>query len=449
MQSRPAGLFSTFEPRASSAEIDTSDYARFYRFPSILDFGFDLRSGSARLVFRVDIRPDFLSFATSAYRTNLPAFEHGLDSVADVNMPTVSFFEYEGRKLSLSLGRRAISLGPGQYGLALSGSIPAIDHLVAQYEFPTRRGGFWYEFIAIGADRFGDAFSFGPPAGDVPQNKNIFIHRLGWEGEHLRIAASELNLVHDIVPALIDISPFAVYHNLYQDAYSNVMLDASAELYYAPFRAYGEFAMDDLVMPWENPGARPSAMGFLAGAQWKIAGGQAYGFGEMDEADYLREDRSFRVKGGLDLSLEFYRTTGYIYGRENASGRWTLPDHRLVSAAPFYLNEESAFCLGFPYGPDTSLALASLAWESSTSRARIDLGLLRKGARGIDSWDTTNAATDWFALAEPVKTNLILRFAGELALKSWIGLWARLEALVGDTPEVNLGAGLSLRFSTR
>jgi hypothetical protein len=445
VQSAPAFTWTSLAPKASASDIDWTDYARYYAMPTVLDMGLELIAGPTRLVFRVDIRPDFLSFATNSYRTNLPFAAYGVDSIGDVNMPTVGFLAHDGDRLKLSIGRRQLKWGPGSYGLAISDNAPYLDHLRAEYIFPAKRGDWWYEFAAIGADRAGEVWISG---GNVGPYKNIFAHRVGWESESLRIAVGELNLIHDIVPGLIDISPFAVYHNMYQDAYSNVMLEASAEARLGMARVYGEFVLDDLVMPWEVATARPTAMGFLAGGEWRLREGSAWGFGAMGEGDYGLGDRSFGSRGGLFLRFEFYRTTAYLYNREIDSGKWTIPDHRLVSADPFYLNEANAFCLGFPWGPDTRLGVLRLEWEELRLKAALSLSFLQKGANTIDSaYSTSGGAADWFILHDPVVSNLIVGLSGECSLGRGLGLWGRSEFWLGDTPKANLGAGLSIRYA--
>ena len=216
---------------------------------------------------------------------------------------------------------------------------------------------------------------------------------------------------------------------MYQDAYSNVMLEASAEGRIGSARVYGEFVMDDLVMPWELAAARPTAMGFLAGGTWKLQEGSAYGFGAMREGDYRLADRSFGAPGGLSLRFEYYRTTAYLYCRYVDSGRWTVPDHRLVSASPFYLFNDGAFCLGFPWGPDTRMGTIRLEWEETKLRTTLSLSFLQKGANTIDNGysDTSAGAADWFVLHDPVVSNLLFGLGVEASLTRNLGIWCQSE----------------------
>lgn len=448
-QAMPALSLTTTEPAADTSALAAADYARYHAFPTVLNFGLEMEHGPASLVFRVDIRPDFNSFITERYSTNLPFAAHGISSIGDANMPTVGYFSYEGERLGASIGRRQVAWGPGTYGLAIGIGAPFLEHLQTDYSFPARSGEWRYSFIAIGADRAGEAAGHLAAAG----YKNIFAHRVGYESDRLRVSVGELNLVHDIVPSLIDISPFGVYHNLYEDSYSNVMLDASAEWLARPgFRAYGEFVMDDLVMPWEeNDGSpyRPTAIGYLVGAEWRLLGGGAYVAGRMREGDYALRDKSFAPKGGLVLRYEHYRTSTYLYNRENDSGKWTLPDHRLVNTSTGYLYTANAYYLGFPYGPGVRLHMLSLDWESPALKAALALKYLSSGGSGIESaYPPSDGAATWFALQDPVANSFIAEIIVRAAFSQALGAFASGEARIGDTPGAAATFGFEYRFSS-
>lgn len=438
VQSQPAFAWTSRPPALGDADIDWTDYQRYYERPSALCLGLELSSGPARIVFRVDFRPDFLAFATGDFWTNLPFAVGGIDSISDVNMPTVSFFEFRGERLTASLGRRALAWGPGRWGLAVSDNAPSVDHLALGYAFPSRRGRWEYQFFAIGADRPAETLGF-LASGDY---KSIFAHRVLWEGENARVGISELNLLRGVVPSLVDISPFGVYHNLYMDGYSNVMLTAFAEWRAGRARLYGEFSMDDLVMPWESFTGRPTAFGFMAGGQLRLIEGRGYRRGPLDDRDYALRDSILSDGGGLSVRLEHYRTTAYMYGRETEYGKWSLPDHRLVGAFPFYLNEANAFVLGFPWGPDTALTTLSFSWESRRAKAEASASLLRKGSRTIDSaYDTTNAESDWFDLTGPVKTSFVIDIAAEYSFAETAGIRGAASSSFGGDPWTSLSIG--------
>ena len=403
------------------------------------------------LVFRVDMRPDFLSFLTNSYATNLPFAQHALISaLGDVNMPSVGYIDYHGENLTLSVGRRQLKWGPATYDLALSDSAPYIDHAWFEYRFRTRQGAWWYNFVAIGTDRAGETWD------DLSVSrlgyKSIFAHRAGYESDSVRIGIGELNLVHDIAPNLVDMSPIAAFHNMYEDIYSNVFLTATGEYKLGSLRGYGEFVMDDLVMSWESWAGRPTALGWLYGLEYHILSGDPYRAPRTSERDYALKEATLRKPGGLLLSVEHYRTTTYLYNRENPSGKWMLPDHRLVNSSTIpYIDSGDAFYLGFPYGPDASLDMLALSWESRAIKASVILKYLQKGAYTIKDHypPSTGGESTWYALQEPVTRNVILGLSGSWALSPAVQIWAHGEVWQGDSPQASMSAGCTFTFASQ
>jgi len=447
----PALTWTTVEPLASfDADLLESDhYTRYYAFPSILNLGLETEQRGVGLVFRVDIRPDFLSFLTEPYDTNLPFVQNPLISaIGDVNMPSVGYIDFHGENLIFSAGRRKLKWGPETYSLAVSDHAPYIDHLWFEYRFRTEKGAFWYNFVVLGADRAGASWN------DLTASrygyKTIFAHRAGYESETIRIGVGELNLVHDIAPSLIDMAPLAVFHNLYEDVYSNVLLAASGEFKAGDFRGFGEFVMDDLVMSWESWQGRPTALGWNFGLEYRILPGEAYQAPAANETEYLLEEATFREPGGLTLGFEHYRTTTYLYNRETVSGKWTMPDHRLVNSSFGYVDSGEAYFLGFAYGPDAALDMLALRGESARGRFALSLKYLRKGSYGIqDSYPPTDGASTWFALQEPVLRNFIGGLSGAWALNQSLQLWADAELWLGDDAQGRVSAGCIYRISTK
>lgn len=426
--------------------LTPEDYTRYYTFPSLSNFGLEMRQKGVGLVFRVDIRPDFLSFMTEPYLSNLPWVERPLISaIGDVNMPTVGYLDFQGNNLTLSAGRRQLKWGPAQFGLAISDAAPYLDHIWLTYQFDMPHGRWWYNFVAISSDRAGQSWSNLDTSGIG--YKSIFAHRAGYENDWCRIAIGELNLVHDSVPNLVDMSPIAAFHNLYEDIYSNVMLDATAEFATGRLRAYGEFVMDDLVMNWESWQGRPTALGWNFGLEVDLMEGKPYQTQKKWEHDYLLAERTFRRPGGLSLIVEHYRTTTYLYNRENISGKWTLTDHRLVNSSSGYIDSGEAFFLGFTFGPDVALDLLNLTWESEKFKTGMMVAWLRQGALTIQSpYPPTDGAGTWFKLQEPILQQIRFGFWGEYSLSSAMQIWSRNEFKVGDNPDMSFSAGVTFNF---
>lgn len=447
----PAFSWTSVQPLSTvdASLLDPEDYAGYYRMPSLLNIGLEMEQGGVGLVFRVDIRPDFLSFLTNPYNTNLPILQNPLiAAIGDANMPSVGYLDYQGANLRFSVGRRQLKWGPETYSLAISDSAPYIDHVWFDYRFRTKKGAWWYNFIVIGPDRAGQTWE--DLAASRIGYKTIFAHKAGYESDALRISVGELNLVHDIAPGLVDMAPLAVFHNLYQDIYSNVLLTATGEFKAANFRGFGEFVMDDLIMSWESWSGRPTALGWNFGLEYKIASGDVYIPGAMGEAAYALKEASFREPGGLTLGYEHYRTTTYLYNRENISGKWTLPDHRLVNDSSGYIDSGEAFYLGFAYGPDVCLDMLSLYWESKAAKASLSLKYLQKGSYGIKSpYPPADGESTWYTLQEPVTRNFVAGVSAAWAAAPNLQLWAEGELCLGDEPRSRVSAGCSYRFKTK
>ena len=446
----PAFTYTTNKPLTESEANVPSiyDYERYYAYPSPLDIALELNQGGLELVFRIDLRADFYSFLTNVYNTNIPFIQNGYDAIADVNMPTVGYLDYEGGNLGLSVGRRKLKWGPATYDLAISDGAIYMDHAWFDYRFKVGSGDMWFNYVLIGSDRDGTASA----VFDTTKNglKTIVAHRLGYENDFMRIGLAELNLIHDIVPTIVDIAPLVSFHNLYEDQYSNVMLQASAEAKAGPLRGYGEFVMDDLVMPWEDDPApaRPTALGWCYGLEWKILGGQAFDVARTKEEDYALSEASFRRPGGLTLAYEHYRTTTYLYNRENSDGKWILADHRLVDTSSGYISSGEAFYLGFPYGPDCALDMFGLSYETRLLKATISIKYLQQGSRGIDyGYSPSDGKATWYNLQEPVERNLIVGLSADWAVTKSFRLWALGDSYFGDTPQVSLAIGCSCYFS--
>lgn len=419
-----------------------ADYERYYAYPSPLDIALELTQGRVGLVFRIDFRADFYSFLTNSYNTNIPFIQNGYDAIADVNMPSVGYLDYLGERLDVSVGRRKLKWGPATYDLAISDGAIYMDNVWFDYRFKVGAGDMWFNYVLIGSDRDGTSPSVFTDTDN--QLKTFVAHRIGYETDFMRVGLAELNLIHDIAPTIEDIAPLVSFHNLYEDRYSNVMLQTSAEGRVGPLRGYGEFVMDDLVMPWEDDPApaRPTAMGWCYGLEWKIFGGDSFNVGRTREEDYALREVTFARPGGLTLSYEHYRTTTYLYNRETSSGKWTLADHRLVDTYTGYISSDEAFYLGFPYGPDCALDMLRLSYETRRLSTAFSAKFLREGARGIDAtYPPSDGRATWYELQEPVTKNLIVGASADWAIMKTLRLWASGDAYIGDTPQISLAVG--------
>ncbi len=236
-------------------------------------------------------------------------------------------------------------------------------------------------------------------------------------------------------------APPVSYHNLYEDLFSNVMMEVSAEALLGPARVYGEFVLDDIVMAWEDPDARSTAFGFSCGLEWKLLGGKSFDATRVMESDFALREPRFGTRGGLSLIFEHYRTTTYLYNRETSSGKWTLSDYRLVDTSSGYVDAGDAFYLGFPFGPDCALDALSLRHESERLCATFSLRYLRRGSYGIGSaYPPEDGASTWFELQTPVSRSLVVDLSADWALSRAFRINGAASVSLGDDPAATISA---------
>jgi hypothetical protein len=444
LQAAPFASYSTVEPQ-SELTLSPEAYARYGAMPALAAAGWSLEGGGFGLVFRLDFRGEFASFLTSAYNTNIPFVQGGIAAVGDFNYPSVGYASYEDESWNASVGRRKLKWGPGRYDLAISDGALYLDHFWVDYRREASYGTWWYNFVTIATDRAasngGNFYKDSPGYSAEKQGlKTFFAHKIGFENPFLRVAFAELNCVRDVVPTLVDAGPFLVYHHLYADPYSNVLMSLSAEAKLGPARAFGEFAMDDLTLSFEQQKDKPSAMGWLFGAEWSILPGEAFGSSRLFDEDYALRERTFREAGGLKLSYEHYRATTYLYNRDTETGKYSIPSRLWTGGG--YVDYPAAYYLGFPYGPDCSLDMLSLSYETRRLKAALDLKYLQVGDYGImDPYVFGSNTLDWYALAEPVARNCVVELSGAWAFSEDFQAWGRGSLSFGDDPEASLTLG--------
>lgn len=427
---RPYAQIDSWVP--ANAKPTPTLYADYYAMPALINFGWEMNSAKKEsnvdIAVRFDLRHDFWTYVTKGSHGNIPFAENGVTPIMDFNYPTVGYASWQNDHALVSFGRRKLKWGPGTYDIALADTAPYFDHLWASYESESTYGSWWYNFITMSMDRVaangGTYYKYyeGSSSSNAPVQKTVLAHRIGFENEFIRIGFGELNVVYSVSPDLQDIGPFLIYHHLYQDANSNVLMTLSAESLLGPARVFGEFVMDDLSLGFENPYDKPTSMGWFFGGELDMARlfgvsnqtSQAYDSASklrpntsmrLDESDYALREATFRTRSRLTIGYEHYRTTTYLYNRSQDAGKFTVPDHRFSTAAD-YIDHPAAFFIGFLYGPDTSLDMISIRHQSPRVQVELLLKLLRQGAYGIMSPYIQGSNTlDWFSLAEPVATS--------------------------------------------
>lgn len=375
--------FWTLEGKTDSNWYETYQdiYRRYYAEPGLFDIGVAVDDEHFGFVLDLDFRNDFKAYVTKSSWSNIPYVGNTLSAITDLNFPRLGFAEVKFDRFYASIGRRQIKWGPSEYDMAISDSAPYLDNLWLDYKTPSKNGNLWYNFIAVGLNT--EAINGGnkPSEGKM---KNLFAHRLGWENDFFRIGIGELNLVYGEMPDLMDFTPFGIWHNLYQDERSNVMLNLSLEgLIAKALRLYGTFTMDDFDLPSEpKENGKPAAMGFNAGLQWHILDGNSIESREFSYQDYVLKEDSFEFNDGLNVAYEFYFATPYLYNRSEDMGKFTVPMRLFTNG---YVTESNAFFIGFPYGPNSMLHRVEIEYSEKNWKADLTGEYLIRGDYGIDS----------------------------------------------------------------
>lgn len=430
-----------------------------FRSPSILDLGFVAQGDKFGVVFIMDIRQDTLAYFTGGNKgnfSNIPFLKH----MIELNFPRMGYIDYKStdESLYLSVGRRQIKWGPGTYDMAIADSQPFLDSAIAQINIPMKNGWkFWYSFTGMAYKYF---LGYGkyldktyvdefPPTYDHETwgPKSTFAHKFAMENEHLRFAFAELNQVYGKDPSLLDFSPTVVWHDNYQDDFSNVMLSFTAEAKYGPVRGYANFTMDDYDLPHENQGSekfnsqKPAAIGVAAGIEINLLKGEEVKSSKFNYQDYAFREETFKEKTGLNIGYEIYYCSKFMYNRAQDIGKFTVPYQFISFAGTGYCYDENAFYLGFKYGPDTLLHRLYAEYNNNPYSAYFSAELLKRGSYGIDSpysKDYFNANLNTpYDLSAPVTTVLMLEGGASYYLQEGF----RVDASLGYTRDFTHGTG--------
>ncbi len=364
-------------------------FNRAFSKPGFLDIGFVVDTDKVGMVFLLDIRQDtFQHFKDNGkILTNIPF----VGAIVDLNFPRVGYVDYTSSDESFyaSVGRRQIKWGPSTYDMAISDSQPYLDNFYLSYNTPVG-GGMWnfkYDFLGIAYKLFMN-YDHNVDGGSRGGQKSTFAHRFAFGNDSVRIAVAELNNVYGKEPSLLDFTPLGIWHDNYQDNYSNVMLNLAVEGVVGPVRLYGTFTMDDFDLPHElgsdGWSGKPQAMGFTAGVELHILDGEPVESSQFEYGEYALKDDTFR-RIGLNVGYEFYYCSTFMYNRDVNAGKFTVPFQFISLTGAGYCFDDNAFYLGFKYGPDTMVNRLSVEYEANPLSAFASAELIMRGCYTIDS----------------------------------------------------------------
>ena len=392
-----------------SSETIQDTILRFDNRPELLAAGFEIETESILFAIKIDIREELSNFIRFTPSSNIPFLGNTKYAVTNAQYPQVAFIEFVNPYFFASAGRRKLDMGPGKYSFMLSKEAqPNIDSVVLGATY--REGGFSldYSFYAIG----GSNSTINGHGNETEKMKTFFIHKVSASNDVFIFGLSEMNCVYGAYPGIYDMTPFVLWHNLYQEEHSNVMIEVSMEGKIGPMRLWAQYAQDDLYFKGEGGfNNKPTGIGMGAGFDWKILEGEEFLSQVRKNDEYALSEDNLKDEGGVHLSGEFYWATNYLYNRRESYGdkfindrygKLTLP-YRFYSSYGGYTDKVDAYYLGFPYGPGSILFSLSLEMENKIIEGVINASLLMRGDDNIDTVIDSSTYDTWLWLNGDVK----------------------------------------------
>ena len=410
------GLLDRYDGIPSSSETIQETILRFGKRKPLLEAGFEIEGERVFFALKIEIREELYNFVTVSPKSNIPYLGNTRYAITDAQYPQVAFWEYSNPYLLFSIGRRKLDMGPGKYSFILSSEAqPNLDSLVLGAFYNEGDFSLDYSFYAIPGT--GEVFT---PYGITSETyKTFFVHKVAAANSYFRFGLSEINCVYGSYPTLMDFTPFVLWHNLYVDEHSNVMIEVSLEGKIGPVRLWGEYAQDDLYLNFGGLteggfNNKPTAIGVGLGFDWLLLEGEEYGRSDRSTLGYAFKEETLEEKGGLHLYGEFYWASNYLYNRREHGvegvefyandqyGKFTLP-YRFYSSHGGTTDKSDAYFLGFPFGPGTIYGSVSLEGENSRMKYGVRLSLLMRGEKNIKSPINSSSATDCIELQGEIK----------------------------------------------
>ena len=410
------GLLDRYDGIPSSSETIQETILRFGERKPLLEAGFEIEGERVFFALKMEIREELYNFVTVSPKSNIPYLGNTRYAITDAQYPQVAFLEYSNPYFLFSIGRRKLDMGPGKYSFILSSEAqPNLDSLVLGAFYNEGDFSLDYSFYAIPGT--GEVFT---PYGITSEiYKTFFVHKVAAANSYFRFGLSEINCVYGSYPTLMDFTPFVLWHNLYVDEHSNVMIEVSLEGKIGPVRLWGEYAQDDLYLNFGGLteggfNNKPTAIGVGLGFDCLLMDGEEYGRSDRSTLGYAFKEETLEEKGGLHLYGEFYWASNYLYNRREHGvegeefyandqyGKFTLP-YRFYSSHGGTTDKKDAYFLGFPFGPGTIYGMVSLEGENSRMKYGVGLSLLMRGEKNINSPINSSSATDCIELQGEIK----------------------------------------------
>ncbi len=429
---------------------------RFEQRESLASAFLEIENHGFSFALKIDLREELYDFTSASTWSNIPYVGNTKYAVTNAQYPSVAYGEYSSPDFYVSIGRRLFLLGPGEYSFILSPSQPYLDYASFGLSYNAPSYTLAYKFFALSSANA--VFNRAKTETDSDVMKTVFIHKVSYERKNFIIGLSELNLVYDTTPSLVDFTPFVLWHNQYQEEHSNVMIELSIEGKIKSVRLWALYAQDDICLRNESNNLKPTALGFAAGFDWHISYGKKFTSPIRRNSDYMMRENTLREDGGLHLEGEAYWATNWLYNRRSDDGgggftsdkygKIMLP-YRYYSSNGGFVDVDDCFYIGFPYGPGTILSKLSISYENEDFRIEGYGSLLMRGDITIDTPVEKSSKERWLSLEGEILRVWTVGLEGEwIPFSGWRNLSLTLSSSFSFDSRKRFYPLLSLTFGT-
>ncbi|AJG40150.1 hypothetical protein TRQ7_01505 [Thermotoga sp. RQ7] len=361
----PFFYFGNFQGKTKTGWFVLSDppWENFYLYentPYFLNVSFEGFVGEISFYTEIPFTNNYSDFYLDLH-SNVPPIWKELSS-ADSTFPYTAYGVYDGENFYVAVGRSKIRWGSSEFPVVISDVSPYFSH----FTFSTKaQVQYTFHLISINpvltTEEWEKQSTFRPVNADplspyTEKVKTLVAHRLDFHPfENFRFSAGELTMIGGKYPDLFAVSPFSIWHNNYNEGYTNSM--ASFDFSWVPkkgFEVHGEFVLDDLVGTTEDE-SKPTAYAFNVGVRRALSTGSLKGV--------LGVEYALATKFVYNTFLPYLKFNNRIVYLTN------LPSSRTIVDYP----------VGFAFGPDAKLLNVSFDLFKENVSLETDFFYLVKG----------------------------------------------------------------------
>ncbi|MCL2520821.1 MAG: hypothetical protein FWE37_07475 [Spirochaetaceae bacterium] len=399
--------------RASTANftdnsLNRFNYIDFINHNKFYTIGFDFSYRNFDFYFALDLIQTFMIYNDNFAWSSLPLGKGGFVDGLDTTVPLAGYIAYDTDFITLSVGRRRMALGPGDYSLVVGRDNPFLDGVF--FGIRPRIGQnsrFSYYFIGASDDGLAlnnfvtwnkEAAVANPAASRWFENDSMLqqisryflVHKIAFSSRNFKIGLTESFVVSGLPLTFWLANPFMIWHNTYLDLgglSGNVAITLDVERRFNNLRVYGEFSLDDWQLGWEGVETHPNSIGLYVGLDWQVfAGDELFSGVKSGPYDRIMREDTLAFESGLVVSLQFVYVSRYFYRRhhDDPLGKFTFFNslQHTGDNRDFYIMENY---LGFAYGPDSFLTEFTATWQNRQIFSENRLGLLFLGSDNLAS----------------------------------------------------------------